>query len=423
MLIWTALLLACRAPADDDDVNDQQPATTCAGELTHPDGSADPCGGVALTSASADAVDVQIQADGIDVTLDDLCGPGEVFWQGGLDLTVSGDEVQAAVAQVRRFERGSTTVTIDLDLTATASGGPIRASLTATLPLPTLDPSSFYACTDRREVSTVLPTDGDQVPLDVLLIMDDSCSQEEHGKLMQAFDLMMDGVLARLPDWRIGATYDNEPSQFYANDVTVITPEDADPIAVLTAASDEHSGPTDTAPLTALGLLLGPILQGRSTPLSALLRDDAALAVIVLSDEDQEVAPVADRRRAIELLSAFKPGQTSFHTITSPPDERCATAQLAPTLHAVREAIGGNAIDICGSHLDYARVLDGVERTVGRTLRLTPSPAPGSVRLSRAVGDGWEPVPADQFDVSNATLRLPPNLAEDALSLSWSALR
>ena len=228
--------------------------------------------------------------------------------------------------------------------------------------------------------------------VDVLFVIDDSCSMAEEqvalardlGPLIRELDGFSD-------DWHAGVitTDMDAPSR---SGQLVSDPAGrrwtdgsfADPagnlgarVQVGTVGSPMEQG------MAAVNTALGPLAD---TVNAGFLRDDAQLAIVLLSDEDdQTLGPDG----SLDLLMGLKrsPGDLTFNLLTGL-DTGCPTAASSPLYVDAMEALGGMGAPICDlAYLDLLRdVIHGLNGS--RPYMLTERADPASVMVVAVAPDG-----------------------------------
>lgn len=205
--------------------------------------------------------------------------------------------------------------------------------------------------------------------VDVLWVIDDSGSMDlEQRKLTESFDAFMAFFEDSGLDWHIGVTTTDTsvtgPGKRgelrLGGGLRYLTDEVSDPVGRFRElALVGISGSGDERGLQAAQLALTDPL--RSTQNSGFYRDDAALHVIVISDEDDQSHPDPTQSEFVSWMRALKasPEDASFSAITGPlsgcssPD---GLAFGAPRYLATVEATGGLFASICSD--DWVPLLE-----------------------------------------------------------------
>jgi hypothetical protein len=204
-----------------------------------------------------------------------------------------------------------------------------------------------------RTVQVTVPS------LDVLWVIDNSCSMQSHqNELARAFPAFMNYFLGSGLDYHIG--------------VVTTGWDDANERGKLMAAGGHTWVDADTPdPITVFGGMArrgtnGPSVEkGRAQVYGAIellgdrvnagfYRDDAALAVIAISDEeDQSGSSPIGLYPFIDWLNGLKPnaGMVTFSSIVGP-DRGCTAAGPGREYLAVTRAVGGIEWSICDGRWD-----------------------------------------------------------------------
>ncbi|MBT3217832.1 MAG: VWA domain-containing protein [Proteobacteria bacterium] len=209
-----------------------------------------------------------------------------------------------------------------------------------------------------RVVQTSIPA------VDILFVIDNSCSMEdEQMKLAQNFPAFVNYFIDSGLDWHIGVvSTDMERSNHQGKlqsggGYRYIDESVADPVSAFQSmakmginGSSAESG--RAAAYTALELRKDGYNAGFS-------RDDAALSVVVISDEDDYSGnnPIS-RVEFIDWLRNIKgsPNKVSFSSIVGPPQLCWNAVETGREYIAVTDAVGGIKWSICSQ--DWAEVLD-----------------------------------------------------------------
>jgi hypothetical protein len=268
--------------------------------------------------------------------------------------------------------------------------------------------------------------------LDVLLVIDDTCSMMEHApRLSTQLPLLLSGLLSRNIDFRLGfltavgqdGVLRRTPGG--AKWLTQSTPDLSARYAEFTTWTGQAGGVSCEAPV--LAALTAPYVNDPARN-GGFLRPDAALEVLCITDTT-EGAYVLDR-----ILPVKEGGRLRWDVIgpTGPGTVGC-TVNWYPnrTGHqAYTQATGGKILDLCAT--DWSPLLNelAAQTTGPRSLfplRVTPDPLgslPFTVAVAgqdvRATTDGgtpvwaWEPV---RNAVRFTPLSAPP--ATDPVEISY----
>jgi len=223
--------------------------------------------------------------------------------------------------------------------------------------------------------------------VDVLWVVDNSGSMaNERERLAEAFERFMRVLARRRIDYHVGVTSTHVDEESggelrSVDGVHMITPETANEVAVFSAMVDFPAGRERREQgLEAARLALSPPLSDGAN--RGFLRPDSALAVVLVSDEDdgsfgepahfarflQHTRRPGDERLAtlsaiVGLLpdGCIPPGEEHIFGADADPAER--------TLEAV-EATGGMAGSICET--DFVPLLEALGRRVSTLTRIFP---------------------------------------------------
>lgn len=196
--------------------------------------------------------------------------------------------------------------------------------------------------------------------VDVLFVIDNSCSMEDDQEnLIAAFPSFMDYFIGIDLDYHIGVistdmeSGDDQGRLREVEGYRWIEPWFPDPIPyfqmMATLGTGGSGAECGRAPVYASVVDHG---VGHN---DGFFRDEAALSVIVISDEDDSSdsfgVPQADFAAWFEELK-FDKALSMYHTIVGPTPDGCATA-VAGTQHvAVNEEVGGINWSICDNRWD-----------------------------------------------------------------------
>ena len=237
--------------------------------------------------------------------------------------------------------------------------------------------------------------------VDVIWVVDNSQSMEnDQNSLIAAFPTFIDAFLAMQGiDYRIGVVSTDMDDPTHQGRL-----EDSDDgLRWLDAETPDPYVVFDQ--MARLGTLGSWDETGRATTYNALtthldghnagfLRDDAALAIIIISDEnDSGDMYGVNRDPYIDFLKTVKedPAMVSFSTIVGPTPDGCATADAGPEYEAVRAEIGGLFHSICDA--DWSQILDELAANAASLRReffLDEIPIADSIRVRVIEPDGTE---------------------------------
>jgi hypothetical protein len=202
--------------------------------------------------------------------------------------------------------------------------------------------------------------------VDVLWVIDNSGSMSSLvDHLGSRFSTFLDAFDATGIDYQVGVTTTDIPADGGRLQGPIIKSSDADPVAefvaqtALGAAGSANEQGRDAAYLA----LTEPNISGTN---AGLVRADANLAIVVLSDEDDS-SDLVGKSQFITWLNGYKgdPARTSFSGITGDPDAGLfdfgcgifgVSATSAKNYGDVIDGTGGVWQDICED--DFDEVLD-----------------------------------------------------------------
>jgi hypothetical protein len=247
----------------------------------------------------------------------------------------------------------------------------------------------------------------DQPPVaasDFLVVVDDSLSMaEEQAGLTGNFQAFLTAVAATESDWRV-AVITTDDARFRGTPITAAT---ADPVGEFTRqALVGTGGSPDEAPLEMVFEATSP--GGDAAPGGAFFRDDAMLAVVVVTDEPDEVSTILPVELANHLLGlkASDREKVRFHTIGADvPTPACPTAALASIpLDDASLLLGGLFLSVCG---DWGVSLSAVAQASVPLLdafALSAEPVAETIQVAvdGAPASGWVYDPAAQAVVFDA---------------------
>ncbi|MCB9683025.1 MAG: hypothetical protein H6733_16280 [Alphaproteobacteria bacterium] len=241
--------------------------------------------------------------------------------------------------------------------------------------------------------------------VDVLWVIDDSLSmEEEQAKLADNFGSFITFFLDSGLDWHIGVvSTDTEDTSKNgrlqgAGGYRYVDPTTPNPIGVFRqmAQLGVDGSFTERGLLAAHRALALPTAELQRVN-DGFYRQDAALHVIVISDEDDQSAPALTRNEFITFLQDLKTDPdvpVTFSSIVGPLPSGCAsddgTATAGSTYLAVTNAVGGIARSICED--DWAPVLEdlGLQAAgLRREYFLSEVPVPGTIEVWVVDGDTY----------------------------------
>jgi hypothetical protein len=393
-----------------DPTDTTPPAPGCEGALQVGDATTDACGlaAVELSGLEAD----RGAADGsavfgdascfIVLNLDDVCGPGRVYVGGGLSGNVSGcGGVEGALDagylditawQVETVAGATVAVTLSGHLEAAVGRRPVTmdVELVDFGEAPTVS-ADLTTCSTTPRVDTF--TVGEGAKLDVLFVVDDSGSMaEEQQALADAFPALFEAITSFSQDYHVGvvSTDVDDPAksgklQGYSGGrfIDASTPN---PVAVfqdMAALGTDGSG-DEQGRRAAYLALTPPLVTGYN---AGFYREDALLAIVVLSDENDSSGNAPSRNDFITFLNELKgdPSLTSFSAIVGP-QQSCETAASGSEYLAVSAAVGGAVVNICNG--DYAAALPTDLPAIGGAVTLPAPAVPDSVSVEQVLPGG-----------------------------------
>ncbi len=234
------------------------------------------------------------------------------------------------------------------------------------------------------------------VLVDLLWVVDNSCSMEPEQETLAALGgQVVDFLTAEGVDYQLGVvTTDNAHLQ--GND-PIMTPWTVDVADVFAAAVQVGTAGSGTEqPLHHALAALSPPLSDPGGVNDGFLREEAGLAVIVVTDEDdQSVEPVGDLIAAFQALKP-DPGLVAVNAI-HPGESGCSAPDgwvgAAPRLHEAVQIAGGAEISVCEA--DWSAAWTGVPDLLlgpDRTFELTFTPVPQTIEIEVdgvPITDGW----------------------------------
>lgn len=232
--------------------------------------------------------------------------------------------------------------------------------------------------------------------VDVLWVVDDSCSAEEQAKLGEHAPQLFAPLLAGAQDWHVGVVStdvldaDLSGKLQCARGFRYLDTATVDPIGVFQEAVVLGSGGHfEEAGLQAAHLALAQPTRALQTWNRGFLRADAALHVIVLSDQDDSSEPYLSRDTFVDFLHHLKrdPKSTvTFSSIVGLGPDRCNNATTvaypSPGYIEVTNRVGGVLANICDE--DWAPIVDALAaQTLGlrREFFLSDVPVPGTLQV------------------------------------------
>jgi hypothetical protein len=247
--------------------------------------------------------------------------------------------------------------------------------------------------------------------LDILWVVDNSCSMiEEQAALAAMAGEFIDFLVAEGFDFQVGVvSTDNATLQGATPIVSAAT---ADPAASFAAnvqlgtAGSGYEQPIDFGYQA-----VTPPMSVPGGPNEGFLREAAGLALIALTDEDdQSAGTAADWAAAIEALKP-DPDAVSFngiHGLATGCEDNGVAAYPGPRLQEVVAATGGSEVSLCDA--DWMPVLETIPELVAQpqsTFELTFQPLPATLVVTVDgvdLEEGWtydEPANAVVFDADH----------------------
>jgi hypothetical protein len=232
--------------------------------------------------------------------------------------------------------------------------------------------------------------------VDLLWVVDNSCSMEPEQTALAALGgQVIDFLTAEGVDYQLGViTTDNAHLQ---GPEPVMTPWTANVAEVFEATVRVGTAGSGTEqPLHQAWSALTAPLNEPGGPNDGFLRDAAALALIVVTDEDDQSTEPVDELAAI--FAALKPDPAMVALNAVHPGEGGCTAPdgwigPAPRLHETVAMMGGVEVPVCDE--DWSAAWTGVpELLLGplRVFELTFSPMPATLEITVdgvPLIDGW----------------------------------
>ncbi|TNE86864.1 MAG: hypothetical protein EP330_19840 [Deltaproteobacteria bacterium] len=257
--------------------------------------------------------------------------------------------------------------------------------------------------TPREETDTVdSTTQPAEFAVDVLFVVDNSCSmQDEQNSLTSNFPTFIDAFLGMDGlNYHVGVVStdmdDNNHSGRLreANGVRWLEQNTPDPYGTFNSMAllGTNGSGDEKGNLAMYAALTEPLLSGYN---AGFLRPEAALAVVIISDENDDSNidnPGISPSEAITFLQGIKPdpAMVSYSTIVGELPNGCATTdEPGIGYHEVRDAIGGINASICSAN--WAQVLDDLAENAASLRReffLDDLPVPSSIQVWVIEQDG-----------------------------------
>ncbi len=254
-------------------------------------------------------------------------------------------------------------------------------------------------------------TAADAFMVDILWIVDNSCSMVEEQQTLSAMaGEFMDFLQTAGLDFHVGVvSTDNAALQGATPIVSATTPDPGAAFAQNVLLGTTGSGTEQ--PISFGYQAVTPPMSVPGGPNEGFLRDPAGLALIALTDEDdQSGGAAADWVAAIEALKV-DPDAVTFngvHGLTTGCTGDGGAAYAGARLHEVVTATGGAEVSICET--DWMPVLETIPDMVAQpqaSFPLTFSPIPSTLEVTVAgtvLDEGWtydEPANAVVFDADH----------------------
>lgn len=234
--------------------------------------------------------------------------------------------------------------------------------------------------------------------VDVLFVVDDSCSMEqERGKLVENFDAFLDHFLDSELDWHVGVITTDVLDQNImghlreADGVRFLTPETEEPAAVFRKMADAGTGGSlvEGSVLAVWEAIEAPRQQVASWN-RGFFREDADFHVVVVSDEDEQSQGSLPYDLFLPWFVELGT-VTSFNAVAGPSPDGCSSsgtdAEAGANYEYLTGELDGVFFDICED--DWAPVLDdlGAATSLVVELMLEDEPVPGTLEVW-VEGDG-----------------------------------
>ncbi len=246
----------------------------------------------------------------------------------------------------------------------------------------------------------------DQAKSDILVVVDNSGSMaEEQNNLTNNFQTFIDAVVAADADWRIAVITTDSPN-FRG---PVITAATGNPVGAFTSQASVGilgSGSEQPMQMIAEATMVG----GDAEAGGLFLRDDAMLAIVIVTDEPDEFSTMTPAALTDHLvgIKGMNPDLVRVHTIGGDvPQPTCNSAAAASVpLDEIVSLTSGVFASVCdnwGNSL--SAVADGSVILLS-SFTLSQDPIPSSIEV-RVAGDlvatGWT------YDASDNTVSFQPN--------------
>ncbi len=227
---------------------------------------------------------------------------------------------------------------------------------------------------------------------DVLFVVDDSCSMyDEQVALASSFPVMIDTILDQGLDFHVGVVSTDMANptkqgllQPSLSGSLWIDPSDPNPeISFLEMASLGTNGSATERGLAAVDAAL--FVHGSAGNLG-FRRVTAQLAVVVLSDEDDQSPELTTTYADALSAEAFYNGDVSFSSIVEPPIGGCNFYGVGQRYLDVTSQVGGIEASICDS--DYSPALTTLTQTLWTSVpySLSSIPDPATIEVTSFEG-------------------------------------
>tara|TARA_R100001129_G_scaffold61388_2_gene41747 strand:+ start:3799 stop:5091 length:1293 start_codon:yes stop_codon:yes gene_type:complete len=208
---------------------------------------------------------------------------------------------------------------------------------------------------------------------DILFVVDNSCSMaEEQESLAAEAEDFIDTLMSKGTDFQIAII----TTDSWVDVVGLITPLSSDPVGEFAAGVLVGTGGSafEKGQEYAMQALdLGSLSKSRYG------REDAALSVVVVSDEDDQ-SPLTEIEYNDYFLTIKDPDLFFFHSITGT-DLLCASTEIGLRYISQSVMTGGNVLDICGSWGNNLSTLANSNYIIQEVYPLTKTAAPGTVEV------------------------------------------
>ena len=250
----------------------------------------------------------------------------------------------------------------------------------------------------------------DSPEVDVLWVIDDSCSMsEEQAALAREMPRFMQFFIGSGLDYHIGVVTTDMQNPSKSGRLQqafgyrwVDSEQDEDlQLSMFSELAVQGTGgsPIETGRRAAYRALTEPLISGHN---DGFYRDAATMSIIVVTDEDDDSGNAPNRNEFIRFLLALKDTdeKVSFSHISGDLPNGCTgpggSADPAREYHAVTNAVGGTWYSICEA--DWAPLLEGLGLEAAGLKReyfLSDAPVPSSIEVwVEDEGFVWEGVNA-----------------------------